>query len=163
MLFTVTAQEGPGIVIAYPGQDIELLCTVTPSGSQTAAWEINNVVYTVQQLDNGILTGYSSNGNNLIIENIIMNDDRNDTQYSCGTVLSTLSNPTVADIVDESNTTILYVAGEYQYNVLHYIVIFSSSTKHCLHAKTSFLTEGLYSTLLLRKLSCNLYIQHYVP
>ena len=42
-----------------------------------------------------------------------MNDDRNDTEYSCGTVLSTVSNPTVADILDESNTTILYVAGEY--------------------------------------------------
>ena len=102
----------------HPGQDVELLCTVTPSGSQTAAWIINHVVYTVQQLHNGILTGYSSNGNNLIIENIMMNDDRNDTEYSCGTVLSTVSNPTVADIVDESDPIILYVAGEYQYTLL---------------------------------------------
>ena len=46
----------------------------------------------------------------------MMNDIRNDTVYSCGTVLSTVSNPTVADIVDESDSTILYVAGEYQYN-----------------------------------------------
>ena len=45
----------------------------------------------------------------------MMNDDRNDTQYSCGTVASTVSNPTVADIRDESNTTILYVAGEFKY------------------------------------------------
>ena len=42
----------------------------------------------------------------------MMNDDRNNTQYSCVTVPSTESNPTVADILDESNTTILYVAGE---------------------------------------------------
>ena len=110
--FIVTAQEGPGTVTAHPGQNVELLCTVTPSGSQTAAWIINHVVYTVQQLHNGILTGYSSNGNNLIIENIMMNDDRNDTQYSCGTVLSTVSNPTVADIEDESDPIILYIAGE---------------------------------------------------
>ena len=43
----------------------------------------------------------------------MMNDDRNNTQYSCGTVLNTVSNPTLADIVDENDWTILYVAGEY--------------------------------------------------
>ena len=104
------------MVTVHPGQDVELLCTVTPFASQTAAWIINHGVYTVQQLHNGVLTGYSSNGNNLIIENIMMNDDRNNTPYSCGTVLSTVSNPTIADIMDESDSTILYVAGEYQYN-----------------------------------------------
>ena len=51
-----------------------------------------------------------------MVENIMMNDDRNDTKYSCVIVSSTVSNPTVADIVDESNSTILYVAGEYQYS-----------------------------------------------
>ena len=45
----------------------------------------------------------------------MMNDIRNDTEYNCVTVPSTLSNPIVADIVDESDSTILYVAGEYQY------------------------------------------------
>ena len=114
LFFTVTAQQGPGIVIAHPGQDFELLCTVTPSGGQTAAWLINNELpYTVDQLHNGILTGYSLNKNNLIIENIMMNDDRNDTEYSCVTVPSTVSQPTVLDIIDESDATILYVAGEY--------------------------------------------------
>ena len=43
-----------------------------------------------------------------------MNDDRNDTEYSCVTISSTVSQPTVADIIDESDPTILYVAGEYQ-------------------------------------------------
>ena len=45
-----------------------------------------------------------------------MKDIRNDTEYFCGTVPSTVSNPTIPDIVDESDSTILYVAGEYQYN-----------------------------------------------
>ena len=112
-LILVAAQEGPGIVITHPGQDVELLCTVTPSDGQTAAWFIDFLIYTLQQLHNAILTGYSSNGNNLIIENIMMNDDRNDTEYSCVTVPSTVSQPTVADIIDESDPTILYVAGEY--------------------------------------------------
>ena len=43
-----------------------------------------------------------------------MNDDRNDTVYSCVTVPSTVSNPTIGDILDQSNSTILYVDGEYQ-------------------------------------------------
>ena len=74
-LFTVTAQHGPGTVIAHPGQIVTLLCDVTPSGSNIAAQIINNgtinngTIHTVQKLQNGALTGYSTNGNNLIIEN----------------------------------------------------------------------------------------------
>ena len=113
--FLVTAQQGPGIVIAHPGQVVELLCNVTPSESETAAWIVNHALYTVQQLHNGILTGYSTNRSNLIIENIMMNDNRNDTEYSCGIVSSTVSNPTLTDIMDESDPTILYIAGEYQH------------------------------------------------
>ena len=128
--FIVAAQEGPSIaiVIAHPGQNIELLCNVTPSNGQTAAWIIGHgMVYTVQQLHNGILTGYNLNGNNLIIENIMLNDDRNDTEYSCVTVSSTVSQPPVADIVDESDTTILYVAGEYEmiWKILFTLLLFS--------------------------------------
>ena len=47
----------------------------------------------------------------------MMNDDRNNTRYSCGTVSSTISNPTVVDIKGESDPTILYIAGEYQYTL----------------------------------------------
>ena len=43
----------------------------------------------------------------------MMNDDRNDTEYSCATIPSAVSQPSVADIIDESDPTILYVAGEY--------------------------------------------------
>ena len=111
---TVLQSSSTVIVIAHPGQNVELLCNATPSGGQTAAWIIDNgELFTVKQLHNGVWPGYNSEGNNLIIENIMMNDDRNDTKYSCGVVLSTLRNPTQADMTDESNTTILYVAGEY--------------------------------------------------
>ena len=59
-LFTVAAQEGPGIVIAHPGQDVELLCTVT-SRSQTTGWLVNNVgPYRIVALLSGILTGHSA-------------------------------------------------------------------------------------------------------
>ena len=44
----------------------------------------------------------------------MMNDSRNSTEYSCVIVLSTVSNPTVADVIEESDLTILYVAGEYR-------------------------------------------------
>ena len=128
--FSVTAQHShePGIVIAPPGQHIELLCAVTPLGrNEAAAWIINHVVHTVQLLHNGTLTGYSSNGSNLIIENIIMNDDRNDTEYSCVTISSTVSNPTFADILDEGHPTILYVAGEYQCNIDNLLQFYTCS------------------------------------
>ena len=48
----------------------------------------------------------------------MLNDDRNDTEYSCVTALiSTVSNPPTTKITDESDPTILYVAGEYQYTL----------------------------------------------
>ena len=49
----------------------------------------------------------------------MMNDVRNDTEYSCGAVANTVSNPMFADIVDRSDPIILYVAGEYQYNFIY--------------------------------------------
>ena len=94
------------MVIGYPGQNVELMCTVT-SQSQTVSWIINNTgPYEVGTLLNGILTGYSSNGNNLIVENVMMNDVRNRSNYSC------VINITRA-ILRQSYPTVLYVAGEY--------------------------------------------------
>ena len=113
--FTVAAQEGPGIVIAHPGLYVELLCTVTvTSGNQVAAWLVNNIPYRINALRNGILAGYTTTlgGNNLIVENIIMNDDRNDSDYRC-VIVPAQGMITIADIIDESDPTILYVAGEY--------------------------------------------------
>ena len=67
-------------------------------------WLINHMgPYGVSALYNGIVRGYSTNlqNNNLIIENIMMNDFRNNTEYTCERNTQT------------SDPTILYVAGEY--------------------------------------------------
>ena len=115
---TVAAQEGPGIVIAHPGQDVELLCNVTGG---VVSWRVNNTVnnntlYTLNQLFNGTLAGYNSTGNNIIVEDIMMNDDRNGSVYICVIPQSELS-----DI--ESDPTTLYVAGEYIYVRMYSIYI----------------------------------------
>ena len=120
---TVAAQEGPGIVIAHPGQDVELLCTVTESSNQTTGWLVNHIMgpYRVNAIRGGILTGYTAtlDSSNLIVENIMMNDVRNGSEYRCVVIPAQLQDMvTFADIIDESDPTILYVAGEYlQYSM----------------------------------------------
>ena len=98
------------MVITYPGQDVELMCTGTTQ-SQTVSWIINDMgTYEVSTLLNGILTGYSSSGNNLIVQDIIMNDVRNRSNFLC------VINATRA-ILRQSYPTVLHVAGEdYCYN-----------------------------------------------
>ena len=127
--YTVATQEGPGIVLAHPGQDVELLCTVTvTAGNQAAAWLVNNVgPYGISALRNGILPGYTTtlDGNNLIVENIMMNDVRNGSNYKC-VIIPDRSMVTFADIIDESDPTILYVAGEYLYRRSCFSTIFTS-------------------------------------
>ena len=112
MIFTVAAQEGPGIVIAHPGQDVELLCDVTvTSTNERVEWLVNNMgPYGINALRNGILAGYNTTlgSNNLIVENIMMNDDRNDTEYQCVIVSQGTST-----IQRESDLIFLLVAGEY--------------------------------------------------
>ena len=49
----------------------------------------------------------------------MMNDDRNETEYSCGTVSSSVSHPSISNIIDESDLTILYVVGKYQYTYIY--------------------------------------------
>ena len=121
ILLTVAAQEGPGIVIAHPGQDVELLCNVTEDlTTQTEGWVVNNMgPYRINALRNGILTGYTATlDSNLIVENIMMNDVRNGSVYRC-VILPAEGMVTLVDIIEESDPTILYVAGEYQYSMLH--------------------------------------------
>ena len=84
---------------------------MTSSSNEQVAWTINHgTPYALMGLLNGIVTGYSANGNNLIVENIMMNDDRNNTEYRC--VIITQG---TRIILRQSDPTILYVAGEYQY------------------------------------------------
>ena len=116
LYFAVTAQQAPGIVIAHPGQDIELLCNITPSGSGSVAWTINHRgPYGLNTIHSDIAPGYTINlgSNNLIVENIMMNDDRNGSKYQCVIVATESSmNITMTEITQRSNTIILYVAGE---------------------------------------------------
>ena len=117
MITVVDAQEGPGIVIAHPGQDVELLCTVTVTPNTLAAWLINNSLgpYSLNIIRGGLLAGYrgavDSDGNNLIVENIMMNDDRNGSDYRC-VIVPAQGTPSLGNIIEESDPTILYVAGE---------------------------------------------------
>ena len=106
-------QDRPTTVIAHPGQDVELMCTVNADYSnQTVAWLIQHAgPYLLQQLHNGLVTGYSSNGSNLIIENIMMNDDRNDNEYNCVVVWK----DNIQEILEMSHTIILFVMGECQH------------------------------------------------
>ena len=97
------------------------------------AWIINNDgPYTIQLLYNGILTGYSTNGNNLIIESIMMNDNRNGSEYRC-----VILEQATATILDESNPVILFVTGEYQYfiaTVQYYVILCTCAHMYiCMH------------------------------
>ena len=115
-VYVVAAQKGFGtVVVAHPGQDVELLCTVTvTSGDQGVAWLINNMLpYRVNAIRGGILAGYTATlgSNNLIVENIMMNDDRNGSDYRC-VIVPAVGMLALADIREESDPTILYVAGK---------------------------------------------------
>ena len=98
-------------VIAHPGQDVELPCTVKPNNDREgASWIIaDGGPYGVNSLHGGILAGYSADtgNNNLIVKNIMINDSRNGTGYEC--VITSRGT-----IVRSGNGIILYVAGKYQ-------------------------------------------------
>ena len=72
--------------------------------------------YSRSALRNGILAGYTTTlgSDNLIVENIMINDVRNGSKYKCVIVPVPVQGIiTFADIIHESNLTILYIAGEY--------------------------------------------------
>ena len=81
---------------------------MTSNDNEAVAWLINGrVPYRVIYLGNKIWPRYSANGNNLIVENIMMNDNRNSSMFSCVIVSGTSDK-----ILNESEPTFLYVAGE---------------------------------------------------
>ena len=114
--YAVAAQESHIIVTAHPGQIVELSCSLanTTGNRQTIAWRVDNMgPYTINSLRSGILTGYSSHilGTSIIIQNIMMNDSRNGTEYQCVTIII---NSNV--LLQEGDTVYqLYVAGEFQH------------------------------------------------
>ena len=123
--FTVTAQEGPGKVTAHPGQDVELLCTVTEdSTALTEGWLVNNMgPYKINAIHHGILSGHnaSMDGGNLMVQNITTNDNRSGSEYIC-VIIPAEGSVTIADIIYWSDPTFLYVSGEYRhtYNIIAY-------------------------------------------
>ena len=74
----------------------------------------NEGPYRINAIRNGILTGYTAtlDNGNLIVENITMNDSRNDSEYRC-VIIPVQGIIFFADIRNESDPTTLYVAGEY--------------------------------------------------
>ena len=120
-LFTVAAQD---IVISIPGQDVELMCDV--GTGPTVLWRINesSSTHPLNDLFNGAVAGHSASGSNIVIQNIMMNDVRNGSQYRCE--VSQL--PPDPNII--GNVTIMYVAGEYKDIVfVHNILILSTFIK----------------------------------
>ena len=85
------------------------------SAGQTTGWIVNSMEpYSRNGIRSGILPGYTAtlDSSNLIVENIMMNDSRNGSQYRC-VIVPAQGMVTFADIIAESDPTILYVAGEY--------------------------------------------------
>ena len=107
--------ENASILIVHPaGQDVTLSYHLRlPSSDEIPGWMIDQISNGVSSIANGILGGrYSADqfSNDLIIKNITMNDDRNDTRYKC--VILRLDDFR-DEVVEYGNVTILYVAGEY--------------------------------------------------
>ena len=124
--FTAAAQNQTTIVIVRPdGKDVTLpfgLRQAVAGRNERPAWLIGTVQnpYGVNALAGNILAGYSVHilNNSLIIKNIRMNDDRNETEYQ--SVIGTPGTvPGVLDVVEGGNITILYVAGKYPYGAMN--------------------------------------------
>ena len=102
------AQGSRNIVIAHPGQDIELLCSeAVTSTEQGISWLVNHTgPYGANALLNGLLPGYSTDivTNSIIIQSITINDSRNNTEYQC----ESRGRPS-------GQRYLLYVAGECQH------------------------------------------------
>ena len=80
------------------------------SNGTEAAWLVNKMgPFGANALSNGILAGHSLNvdSGNIIVNDIITKDPRNDSEYRC--VIRLQDTPT---ILNQSDPTFLYVAGE---------------------------------------------------
>ena len=82
------------------------MCDVA-AGVGATLWQINGTLYALTQLFSGAVSTYNISGRNLVIEDIMMNDVRNGSEYQC--VL--LRDPPDPSIM--GNISSLYVAGKY--------------------------------------------------
>ena len=97
------------IVIARPGQNVILSCSIASvsTSEATVGWLIEHSgPYGVNALLHGQVPGYSASldTTDLIIENIVLNDHRNNTEYRC----IILQNATI-----KGHPILLIVAGEH--------------------------------------------------
>ena len=94
---------------------------MTDLRSQEVAWLVNdNGPYRVDAIRDGELAGYTgvtdTASNNLIVENLMINDDRNGSNYRCVMIQA---EDTLA-FTEESDPTILYVAGELSTEIIDF-------------------------------------------
>ena len=104
---------------------------------------MNGVTYTLGNLFDGRLVGHNISGTNIVVNDIILGDSRNGSEYRCFVVQS----PPAPDIT--SDPAFLYVAGELLNDEVMYIYV------NC--------TYALHYTLLLHVCSVlNIYIYIYI-
>ena len=90
--------DGPSNVTYLPvltPLPIELICSITG----VAGWRVNNITYTLGQLDNGALPGHSRNGTNILVNSPVSN-----TEYICVSTTNdgeTMSDPAYIIIAGE--------------------------------------------------------------
>ena len=102
----IAAQAGPGLVIVLPGENVELLCNIAGG---VPVWMIDGGTgFSPNQLFMGDLPGHniSLDGRNIIVEDIVINDSRNGSNYTCF-VPQGLGTPDI-----QSDPTTLLVAGK---------------------------------------------------
>ena len=120
---TVAAQNDveQRITVHPAGQDVELMYTLRQpfQSNESAGWIIHHSIPRgISFLVNGGERGYSADllNNNLIIENIIMNDSRNESEYQC---VITRTDGFNDQVVERGDIIILHVAGEYQDRIMN--------------------------------------------
>ena len=97
------------------------MCDAIIIGSGSTAWRINGSLpaYSLSNLRDGAAPGHNVSGrNNIVIEDIMMNDVRNGSQYQCEINSDDFLNSVLG------NLTILYVAGEFK-DLMHICIWYS--------------------------------------
>ena len=79
------------------------MCNVT-GGHGAPLWRVNGALYLLSELAAGQLLGHSTMGNNIVVEDIVTNDMRNNSMYICVTPTGVVSDPTTLYISGECKT-----------------------------------------------------------